>query len=178
MMGMPPNDDSRLEAHLASLLVDRDALDAKREALNAEIAGAREALRIDRLKQQQSQAPAPSAIERSHERLAQVRQWVEAGESANDIAQRLTVGVERARVLMRQAKALPVQPPAIPAAPQYKREQWIESFEGQLAILRPHLTHRLLDSISLQAWHQHGTKGEEPIKAAKDWAAAMSKPKR
>jgi hypothetical protein len=74
---------------------------------------------------------------------------------------------------MRQAKALAVQPSAPPEPTRYKRDQWIESFEGQLAILRPHLTHRLLDSISLQAWHQHGTRGEEPIKAAKDWAASL-----
>jgi predicted RNA binding protein with dsRBD fold (UPF0201 family) len=170
MMGMSPNEALRLEAKLASLLADRDALDAKRETLNAEIAAAREALRIGRLKQQQAQQ-APSAIERSHERLAQIRQWVEAGESANEVAQRLTVGVERARVLMRQAKALAMQSPAPPAPPRYKREQWIESFEGQLAILRPHLTHRLLDSISLQAWHQHGRSNAEPVQCAKDWAA-------
>jgi hypothetical protein len=170
-------DVERREKALAVLLAKRTALDAKRETLNAEIAAAREALRIERLKQQQGE-PAPSSVERSHQRLAQVRQWIEAGESAEKIARRLTVGIERARVVMRQAKALAVQPSAPPAPPRYKREQWIESFEGQLAILRPHLTHRLLDSISLQAWHQHGTKGEEPIKAAKDWAAAMAKPKR
>jgi hypothetical protein len=82
---------------LAVLLAKRTALDSKRESLNAEIAAARKRC-VDRLKQHQSEAPAPSAIERSHERLAQVRQWVEADESADDIAQRLTVGVERARV--------------------------------------------------------------------------------
>jgi hypothetical protein len=171
-----PTRQSPLEAHLASLLAERSALDAKRAALNAEIAAAREAVRIDRLKQQQAEVT-PSSIERSHQRLAQVRQWIEAGESAERIAQRLTLGVERARVVMRQAKALAVQPSAPPAPPQYKREQWIESFEGQLAILRPHLTLRLLGLISLQAWHQHGTKGEDPIRAAKAVSAAMDKPK-
>jgi hypothetical protein len=92
--------------HLAALLAERATLDTRRTALTTEIANAREALRIDRLKQQQAEAPAPSAIERSHERLAQVKQWVEAGESAKDIAERLTASVEWARVLMRQAKAL------------------------------------------------------------------------
>jgi hypothetical protein len=161
---------SALEDRLAALLAERTALDAKREALNAEIAAAREALRIDRLKQQQAK-PAPSSIERSHQRHAQIKQWVEAGESTEKIAQRLTVGVERARVLMRQAKALAVQPSAPPAPLRYKREQWIESFEGQLAILRPHLTPRILGTISLQAWHQHGRSNAEPIQCAKDWAA-------
>jgi hypothetical protein len=49
----------------------------------------------------------------------------------------------------------------------YNREQWIESFEGQLAILRPHLTQRLLSTMSNQAWHQHGAAGEDPIQVAK-----------
>jgi hypothetical protein len=48
----------------------------------------------------------------------------------------------------------------------YNQRQWIESFEGQLSILRPHLSARVLDTMSLSAWHQHGTKGEDPIKAA------------
>jgi hypothetical protein len=173
MMGMPPNEALHLQAELASLLADRDALDAKREALNAEIAAVRESLRIDRLGQQQSEAPAPSLIERSHARLAQVRQWMDAGESAKDIAQRLAVGVERARVLMRHAKALAVQPAAPPAPPRYKREQWIESFEEQLAILRPHLTGRILETIAISAWNTRGLKDEDPIKAAKAVASAM-----
>lgn len=62
--------------------------------------------------------------------------------------------------------------------PTYNRQQWIESFEGQLSILRPHLTLRLLNSISLSAWHTQGTKDEEPIKAAKVWSAALDKPKK
>lgn len=48
----------------------------------------------------------------------------------------------------------------------YNQRQWIESFEGQLSILRPHLSARLLDTMSLSAWHQYGAKGEDPIKAA------------
>jgi hypothetical protein len=60
----------------------------------------------------------------------------------------------------------------------YNREQWIESFEGRLSILRPHLTPRLLNSMSLSAWHKHGTKDEDPIKAAKAWSASLDQPKK
>lgn len=49
----------------------------------------------------------------------------------------------------------------------YNKDQWIESFEGQLALLRPHLTQRVLASISLTAWHQRGRKEEDPAAAAK-----------
>jgi hypothetical protein len=171
------SDVERLDKALAALLAKRTALDATRETLNAEIAAARESLRLARLKQKQPE-PAPSAVERSHERLAQIRQWVEAGESAEKIAKRLIVGVERARVLMRQAQALASAPApaAVSNQPRYNRDQWVESFEGQLAILRPHLTPRILGTISLRVWHQHGTKGEDPIKTAKDWAASLQKP--
>jgi hypothetical protein len=48
----------------------------------------------------------------------------------------------------------------------YNKDQWIESFEGRLQILRPHLTGRVLGSISNTAWHSHGARGEDPIKAA------------
>jgi hypothetical protein len=60
---------------------------------------------------------------------------------------------------------------------KYNRLQWIESFEGQLAILRPHLSPRLLTTMSGQAWHKHGTKDEDPIKAAKAWSVALDKAK-
>jgi hypothetical protein len=59
--------------------------------------------------------------------------------------------------------------PAAPAAPRYNREQWIESFEGQLAILRPHLTPRPLAAISLQMWHKHGRHDADPIACARAW---------
>lgn len=62
--------------------------------------------------------------------------------------------------------------------PTYNRQQWIESFEGQLSILRPHLSQRLLDTMGNQAWHQHGTEGEDPIKAAKALSTLMDKPKK
>ena len=48
----------------------------------------------------------------------------------------------------------------------YNKDQWIESFEGRLQILRPHLTGRLLNAMSIAAWHSHGAKGEDPIQAA------------
>jgi hypothetical protein len=55
----------------------------------------------------------------------------------------------------------------------YNRDQWIESFEGQLTILRPHLTERVLATMSNAAWHERGTKGEDPIKAAKAMSASL-----
>ncbi len=47
----------------------------------------------------------------------------------------------------------------------YQKDQWMTSFEGQLAILRPHLTERVLTTMALQAWHRHGTT--DPIEAAR-----------
>jgi hypothetical protein len=60
----------------------------------------------------------------------------------------------------------------------YNRAQWIESFTGQLSILRPHLSLRLLETMGLSAWHRHGTKDEDPIKAAKAWSASLDRPKK
>ena len=48
----------------------------------------------------------------------------------------------------------------------YNKDQWIESFEGRLQILRPHLTGRVLGAMSNAAWHSRGVRGEDPIKAA------------
>jgi hypothetical protein len=56
----------------------------------------------------------------------------------------------------------------------YNRDQWIESFEGRLSILRPHLTPRVLSTMSLAAWHTHGRKDEDPIAAATAWSEAMN----
>lgn len=56
---------------------------------------------------------------------------------------------------------------------EYNKAQWIESFEGQISILRPHTTGSLLATLSLSAWHSRGTKGEDPIKAAKEESAAL-----
>ena len=55
----------------------------------------------------------------------------------------------------------------------YHKDQWIESFEGRLQILRLHLTGRVLGSISNAAWHSRGAKGEDPIKAANATSADM-----
>ena len=55
----------------------------------------------------------------------------------------------------------------------YNKDQWIESFEGRLQILRPHLTGRILGSISNTAWHSRGTQGEDPIKAANAASAEL-----
>jgi hypothetical protein len=60
----------------------------------------------------------------------------------------------------------------------YNRQQWIDSFEGQLSILRPHLTGRVLTSMRLAAWHKHGTRGDDPIKAAKAWSGDLDTPKK
>jgi hypothetical protein len=55
----------------------------------------------------------------------------------------------------------------------YNRDQWIQSFEGQLTILRPHLTDRVLATMSLAAWHQYGRNDNDPIKAAKEWSKSL-----
>jgi hypothetical protein len=56
----------------------------------------------------------------------------------------------------------------------FNRHQWIESFEGQLAILRPHLSERVsAASMSLMAWHTRGSKGEDPITAAQEESKAL-----
>jgi hypothetical protein len=58
----------------------------------------------------------------------------------------------------------------------YNQQQWVDSFEGRLSIQRPHLTQRVLDTMSLSAWQLHGTHGEDPITLAKAWSAALSQP--
>lgn len=56
----------------------------------------------------------------------------------------------------------------------YRRDQWISSFEGQLSILRPHLTGRVLGAISATAWQAYGAKGLDPIQSAQDESAAIA----
>lgn len=58
----------------------------------------------------------------------------------------------------------------------YNKDQWISSFEDQLLILRPHLTPRLLGSMSLMAWNWHGRNDEDPIEAARAADKALGKP--
>jgi len=47
----------------------------------------------------------------------------------------------------------------------YRKDQWVTSFEGQLAILRLYLTQRVLTTMALQVWHRHATT--DPIQAAR-----------
>jgi hypothetical protein len=58
----------------------------------------------------------------------------------------------------------------------YNKDQWTSSFEGQMNILRPHLTTRILATMSLAAWHRHGRNGEDPIEAAREWSKSLDKP--
>jgi len=55
----------------------------------------------------------------------------------------------------------------------YNKDQWTSSFEDQMTILRPHLTSRVLATMSLAAWHRHGRKDEDPIKAAREWSKSL-----
>jgi hypothetical protein len=57
----------------------------------------------------------------------------------------------------------------------YNKDQWIESFEGQLALLRPHLTQRVLTSMSPSAWHEFGRAGVDPVKTAKELSNLLDK---
>ena len=50
----------------------------------------------------------------------------------------------------------------------YNKDQWIESFEGQLALRRPHLTQRVLSTMSLSAWNEFGVADHDPIKVAQE----------
>ena len=58
---------------------------------------------------------------------------------------------------------------------KYNSLQWRETFEGQLGLLRPHLSVRVLDAMSLQAWNEFGTKDVDPVKAAKTCSAELDK---
>ena len=57
----------------------------------------------------------------------------------------------------------------------YKRDQWIDSFEGQLSILRAHLTARVLGTMSLAAWHEFGRAKVDLIMAAKELSLLLDK---
>jgi hypothetical protein len=58
----------------------------------------------------------------------------------------------------------------------YNKDQWTSSFEDQMNILRPHLTVRILATMSLAAWHRHGRNDEDPIEAAREWSKSLDKP--
>jgi len=57
----------------------------------------------------------------------------------------------------------------------YNKDQWISSFEDQLSILRPHLTQRVLTTMSLAAWNAHGTNDEDPIEVARALSNLLDK---
>ena len=56
----------------------------------------------------------------------------------------------------------------------YNKDQWIDSFEGQLSILRPHLSERMLPTLGISAWHNPGTKDVDLIQAAREESALMN----
>ncbi len=57
----------------------------------------------------------------------------------------------------------------------YRKDQWTASFEDQLSIQRPHLTPRLLTTMSLSAWQQFDTKDADPIEAAREWSKSLDR---
>ena len=58
----------------------------------------------------------------------------------------------------------------------YNKDQWILSFEDQMSILRPHLTGRVLSTMSLAAWIRHGNRDEDPIATARDLSKSLDEP--
>ena len=58
----------------------------------------------------------------------------------------------------------------------YNKDQWISSFEDQLALLRPHLTARVLTTMGLAAWQKHGRSDGDPIEAARAWSRSLDQP--
>jgi hypothetical protein len=57
----------------------------------------------------------------------------------------------------------------------YNKEQWISSFEDQLSILRPHLTQRVLATMSLATWNAHGRRDQDPIEVARELSKLLDK---
>ena len=55
----------------------------------------------------------------------------------------------------------------------YNKDQWISSFEDAILQLRPHLTARILNTITGMAWQRYGSKGHDPKAAAETWSASM-----
>ena len=55
----------------------------------------------------------------------------------------------------------------------YNKDQWISSFEDRVLLLRPHLTARLLQTITVMAWQRYGAKGQDPHSAAEEWSTSM-----
>lgn len=59
----------------------------------------------------------------------------------------------------------------------YRKDRWTASFEGQLSVLRPHLTPRVRTTMRLAAWPQFGTREADPIRAVRDGSKSLAKPK-
>ena len=55
----------------------------------------------------------------------------------------------------------------------YNKDQWISSFEDVILRLRPHLTPRILQTITVMAWQRYGAKGQDPKSAAQEWSTSM-----
>ena len=60
---------------------------------------------------------------------------------------------------------------------KYNKDQWISSFEDVMVGLRPHMSARVLTTISLMAWNKYGKNDVDPRKAAGEWSTSMDKPK-
>jgi hypothetical protein len=58
----------------------------------------------------------------------------------------------------------------------YNKDQWIASFEDQMTILRPHLTPRVLTTMSLAAWQKHGRNDADPIATAREHSQSLDAP--
>lgn len=62
---------------------------------------------------------------------------------------------------------------------KYRRDQWVDSFEGQMSILRGHPRGlALVEMMSASAWKEAGRKGVDPIQAANDWSATLDRLRR
>jgi hypothetical protein len=58
----------------------------------------------------------------------------------------------------------------------YNKDQWVASFEDQMSLLRPHLTSRVLATMSLSAWNKHGRREEDPVTTARALSKELNKP--
>ena len=58
----------------------------------------------------------------------------------------------------------------------YNRAQWVSSFEDQMSLLRPHLTSRVLATMSLTAWNKHGRRDEDPVRTERELSKELDQP--
>lgn len=52
---------------------------------------------------------------------------------------------------------------------KYNKDQWISSFEDAVVKARPHMPAKLLTTMAVMAWNKHGTRGDDPHEAAREW---------